>query len=215
MASSIEQKWQTRARNTDGRLAAEIEGGKWVVTTPNADWIPEVLVGRISVSYHEDGRFGAADPTQWPQIYSSRFPHFCLMPCRPTESYDARHVMWDTLTPLDFRPAFGCSLASFGVASGNVIGRLQHLVDDVIRRAQEYSDRVNSKGMRIRFTCAAMSDSFNRLSYPATFRDLNRQFISVQRFWKESVAWLTWVQDKWEHFEPSPSADVAPAPFDN
>ncbi|KAJ3476824.1 hypothetical protein NLI96_g10891 [Meripilus lineatus] len=123
--------------------------------------------------------------------------------------------MWDTLTTLDFRPAFGCSLASFGVASDYAITRLQPLVDDVIKRAQEYSELHNSKGTRIRFTCAAMSDSLKRLSYPATFRDINRQFVSVQRFWKESVAWLTWVQDKWEHFEPSPSANVAPAPIDN
>ncbi|KAJ3476565.1 hypothetical protein NLI96_g11068 [Meripilus lineatus] len=219
--TSIQPQWWTRARITgdityaDGRIAAEIEGGQWVITTPNADWIPEVLVGRISVCYHEDGRFGAADPTQWPQLYSPRFPHFCLIPRRPTAIHDMRTVMWETLTDNDFRPALGCALTTFGVASQTILTRLEPHVEEVLRRAQEYSDRHDSKGQRIRFTCAAMSDSYKRLSYPATFRDINRQFITVQRFWKESLAWLTWVQDKWEHFEPSPSTNVPSAPVDN
>ncbi|KAJ3474255.1 hypothetical protein NLI96_g12562 [Meripilus lineatus] len=197
MSASIQPKWRTRARAAgdityaDGRLAAEIEGGKWVVTTPNADWIPEVLVGRISVSYHEDGRFGDADPTQWPQVYSPRFPHFCLMPRRPTASYDMRTVMWETLTIDDFRPALGCALTAFGVASATILTRLEPHIEEVLRRAQEYSNQHDSKGQRIRFTCAAMSDSYKRLSYLATFRDINQQFITVQRFWKESLAWLT------------------------
>ncbi|KAJ3482755.1 hypothetical protein NLI96_g6758 [Meripilus lineatus] len=219
--ATIQQQWRTRARATgdityaDGRLAAEIEGGKWIMTTPNADWIPEVLVGRITISYHEDGRFGAADPTQWPQLYSARFPHFCLMPRPPTEARDPRNVMWETLTARNFHPAFGCALTAFGVASDYLITRLQPHIEDVLKRAHEYSEQHNSKGTRIRFTCAAMSDSYKRLSYPATFRDINRQLITVQRFWKESLAFLTWVQDKWEHFEPSPSEDVPPAPVNH
>lgn len=241
MSSSTQDQWKTRARGTgeshhclhalypsctcvlfvgdityaDGCLAGDIDGGTWVITTPNADWIPEVLVGRISISYHEDGRFGSADPTQWPQLYSPKFPHFCLMPRPPTSSYDTRNIMWESLTASNFNSAFGCALNAFGVASEYLITRLQPHVDDVLKRAQEYSDLHNSRGLRIRFTCAAMSDSFKRLSFPATFRDINRQLITVQRFWKESLAWLTWAQDKWEHFEPSPSADVPAAAVDH
>ncbi|KAJ3474061.1 hypothetical protein NLI96_g12671 [Meripilus lineatus] len=216
MNSQVLAEWWVRSRQTgeitfaDGLVAAELDD-KWVITSPNNSWIPKILLGKVSIAYHGDGRFGSADPIQWPQVYSARFPHFCLMLRKPTSPLDARLVMWERLTEADFLPVLGCSLTSFGVISSTLQERLRPHVDNVMHRVQEYCKVKNAKGQRILFTSNALRDTFQRLSLPASFRDMNRQLIMVQRFWQESLAWLTWVQDKWSHFQPQP--DDAPAPY--
>ncbi|KAJ3473035.1 hypothetical protein NLI96_g13161 [Meripilus lineatus] len=121
--------------------------------------------------------------------------------------------MWESLSEHDFVPVVGCSLTSFGVVSPTFIGRLKVHVDIVLERVREYSSVKDVKGQRIVFTSIALQDTMERLSHPASFRDMNRQVIMVQRFWQESLAWLTWVQDKWTHFQPS--IDDPPAPYES
>ncbi|KAJ3475398.1 hypothetical protein NLI96_g11862 [Meripilus lineatus] len=216
MTSQVLMQWWVRSRQmgditfSDGFVAAELDD-KWVVTSPNSSWIPKIILGKVSIAYHSDGHFGSADPIQWPQVYLARFPHFCLMLRKPTSPLDARLVMWERLTEADFSPVLGCSLTSFGVVSSTLQERLRPHVDNVMNQVQEYCKAKNAKGQRILFTSNALRDTFQRLSLPASFRDMNRQLIMVQRFWQESLAWLTWVQDKWSHFQPQP--DDAPAPY--
>lgn len=198
---------------SDGLVAVGVQDDKWVITSPNTSWIPDVLLGRVSIAYHADGRFGMADPTQWPQIHSTLFPHFCLMLCKPSSTSDPRLVMWESLSDQDFVPVVGCSLAGFGVVSPTLLSRLRPHVDDVLERVRDYCNVNSGKGQRITFTSIALRDTMERLSHPASFRDMNRQLVMVQRFWQESLAWLTWVQDKYAHFNPS--LDDPPAPYDS
>ena len=46
---------------------------KYVITSPNMEWVPEPFVGLVQVHLRKDFRYGVEDPFQWPQVYSEGF----------------------------------------------------------------------------------------------------------------------------------------------
>ena len=46
---------------------------KYVVTSPNMDYIPEIVYGNIEVFRRGDGHFGLHDPIRWPQMFAGPF----------------------------------------------------------------------------------------------------------------------------------------------
>ena len=84
---------------------------KYVVTTPNVDFVPEPFVGQVRVIMRRDYRFGENDPFQWPQIFTGEFDFLCVLR-RPTSRYG---VMWWAPDPLeDFRTIQGSAFTCLG-----------------------------------------------------------------------------------------------------
>lgn len=118
--------------------------------------------------------------------------------------------MWSDLSNTDFTVAPGCILAAFGVVSPSFRNRLKPFVDQLTARVDAYSRRHEGRRTRIHFISSALVNAFARLSYPATMTDLTKQVVLVQRFWLEGLAWLTWVEDKHQDFNPAPSDKSIP-----
>ncbi|KAJ3564158.1 hypothetical protein NP233_g8475 [Leucocoprinus birnbaumii] len=59
-------------RASDGKPLRET----LVITTPNADWLPQINLGTQDVKVYHDGRWGTSDFAQWPQWYFDEQDHF-------------------------------------------------------------------------------------------------------------------------------------------
>ena len=69
----------------DGLVAAMDPSDKFLITSPNANFIPEIVQGMVSVVLHSDGKYGAVDPVQWPQLFTKHYGYLSavLKPVQP------------------------------------------------------------------------------------------------------------------------------------
>ena len=87
-------------RPLDGLVGAVILGGKYFITSANANYIPLPPFGDHQVKLHADSRYGDDDPTQWPQPYNAYHTHMAGIP-RPNMLLN-HQIIWWTPTPGDF-----------------------------------------------------------------------------------------------------------------
>lgn len=140
------------------------------------------------------------DPIQWPQLFSKVFPYLTLIPRRPSDSTDPLAIMWWDLSEDDFVRDSSVPVDFLGTVSPRRINEFRPFLVEIEKRVRELPPDSRSKGYRIFFTARALRDAFNRLSYPATLRDLTRQVVQVQRFYLESKAWFTFYVDMKSQF---------------
>lgn len=87
-----------RPNYLSGRAYALSQCGGYVYRALNTTWVPEPCTGSIEVILRSDGRYGAADPLHWPQVYCDRQPHWALIP-RPPNSYEhPAAILWEVPT---------------------------------------------------------------------------------------------------------------------
>ena len=87
----------------DSALAASRTADKkYYITSPNCDFIPEPLVGRVVVIMRDDYRYGPPDPIQWPQVMSANFEYLCAILRRVPDS-DPRAPIWQDPREEDFK----------------------------------------------------------------------------------------------------------------
>ena len=161
--------------------------------------IPEVLapmIGNISVSVCADGRFGYADPLNWPQVYCAHRPWQALIPKRPGPSSLLRAV-WESPTLGDFVPAEveKTSPSPFGYLSSAILARLEtakDLLATEVDSALASQDVDTTLQETIRTSWSATNNALITFDVPSTFRDLVRQFAHFHRCWAECAAVVTW-----------------------
>ncbi|KAF7430140.1 hypothetical protein PC9H_005840 [Pleurotus ostreatus] len=90
---------QNRSKSTFGYLDGVFGGvlfdGQAFVTTPNADELPEPILGLIiPVRLRQDGRFGPEDPFQRPQMYVSQHPHLACIRRPPIDRFNTNDIMF-------------------------------------------------------------------------------------------------------------------------
>ncbi|EKM73436.1 hypothetical protein AGABI1DRAFT_134779 [Agaricus bisporus var. burnettii JB137-S8] len=93
----------TRIEVTDARLIGELKStyistcvkgvdaltcksDKLVISTPNADYLPQVNLGKQVISICDNGRWGAEDWSQWPQWHFDGQEHFAYILRKPKPS---------------------------------------------------------------------------------------------------------------------------------
>lgn len=138
----------------------------------------------------------------WPQIYSKNYPHFALILRRPSDPRDPRQILWADLTSEDFVPIAGAAVEGYGTVTKRFQQSLTLHVSALTLRVREFATTKSSISGCLRFTFNAMRDSSQRLTFPATLRDLSRQVVQVQRFYLESLAFLTWAEELHEKAFP-------------
>ena len=62
----------------------------WVITTPNAGYIPMAPIGIRHIQAKADGCFGLDDRTLHPQMYVQSFEYICCIPKRD----QSRRMLW-------------------------------------------------------------------------------------------------------------------------
>ncbi|KAG6818511.1 hypothetical protein H0H93_004399, partial [Arthromyces matolae] len=88
----------------DMGLYVQPPGGRWVLLSPNASWIPEFSTNAHETFIRADGRFYTDDRTLWPQLFCPQFEYICVIPRKP-HPFDPNHplaILWWTPTERDF-----------------------------------------------------------------------------------------------------------------
>ena len=162
---------------------------KYVVTSPNMDYIPEIVYSNIEVFRRGDGHFGLHDPIRWPQMFAGPFRHYVAIPRKPVDSYDRRMPMWTPLRRSDVIETEHTLIRSFITISRPFIARLRPLVDDMIHQVREFRRKYLNQ-TSIDTLVTTMQQAFQRLGIPSMERDLILQVATVQHYWMLSTAWL-------------------------
>lgn len=182
----------------DGLIACWGTGRSFLVTTPNATFIPEIIQGVITMFLRDDGTFGKHDPTQWPQIFVQKYPYLATIPKRPTPddtSPPCPHVaIWNQPTFDDFvalphTPGFGLLRPQF-------LDPLEPLIEKMSADVHQYvlpESPVEGPGLR-RYELE-MSMAWQRLRHAtASFRDQVVQVSVLRRYWLMCSGFMTFYQ---------------------
>ncbi|KAJ3544616.1 hypothetical protein NM688_g5718 [Phlebia brevispora] len=177
----------------DAVAAAITDDSKWIITSPNASFIPAPVFGPITVSIEADGHFGIADPVHWPQVLQedTRYPWLaCIERCPPIAQYP-RSYLWSTLSHAQTSPVQSSSVAVLATVRQDYLRRLRE-IHDRIKFMVDSFERFKMRNLELRWLYISMRDAFERLDFPATYRDLVRQHACFQRFALYIDAWFQW-----------------------
>ncbi|KAJ3483972.1 hypothetical protein NLI96_g5943 [Meripilus lineatus] len=194
--------WMSRAQdkllNTwtfqDGLVGTGLDCGEWVITSPNMDFVPQPVLGRIQVLVREDGRYGVEDPIQWPQFFSTKYCHFPLILRHPSDPEDHRRVIWWRPTPRDFIPIHGSVVSSLGTLASVPWDNLANIARLMSNRVLVFTACRGGPPTYLNFCDGSMRTALNCLRFPSTYRDLVVQVANVQRYWLEADAWLRYME---------------------
>ncbi|KAJ8094114.1 hypothetical protein PM082_023322 [Marasmius tenuissimus] len=79
----------------DGQVAAYVDGGEYLVTSPNSSNIYQPLLGPRTVSLRKDYRLGPDDPLLYPQPFIPLRCHWAAIPRQPRDKADRLQKWWD------------------------------------------------------------------------------------------------------------------------
>ena len=166
------------------KVSSYTQEGNYVITSPNADYIPEPFVGIVRVCMRSDYRYGENDPFQWPQVFTPGFEFLSVIRLPYSSPHPYESIWWTPNCETDFRPIEGGVFKSLGLLASASLARLDALVDAMTRHVEEHCRRLGVPDARLSRFNTAMVDARNRLlHFPATFRDTCFQVREVQRFW--------------------------------
>ncbi|PSR71685.1 hypothetical protein PHLCEN_2v12441, partial [Hermanssonia centrifuga] len=176
----------------DGLVGATSPEKRYIITSPNVEFVPLPIWGKIELRMRADGRFGIHDPINCPQTFLYKHGHLAAILREPDNVKDPIACMWQTPRPCDFVPLDGMSSAAFGTLAPTTLqpisACIRKLSDDVRRYLKHHPETQYLPALLL-----AMQNCYARLEFPSTFRDLIRQVASVQRTWLECRALWDWV----------------------
>ena len=169
---------------TDASCAAYTADDKYIVISPNVDFVPEPFVGLVQVRMRADFRYGENDPFQWPQPLDSdslflsaiRHPYPATHRYAPIWCTPDRHA--------DFEVIQGSVFTCLGLLRASYLAPLQRLVDEMDAIVDHHKRTIAGSKRRLSVFQLGMNQARERLLFfPATFRDQCFQLREMQRFW--------------------------------
>ncbi|KAG1874422.1 hypothetical protein F4604DRAFT_1925300 [Suillus subluteus] len=144
-----------------------------VITTPNMDWVPELHNDDIEeLTARADGRFGAADCFQWPQMYCKEFECAVCIPRKDTSSIDLQFA-WFTPTTADFAIQPGTAFA-VGTLHSHIVDGKKDIVTNML---------------------ASLKHDINVLRrHPLMYRDIIIFVAQAQRSFLDIIAFMDYVE---------------------
>ncbi|KAI0686518.1 hypothetical protein C8Q76DRAFT_772315 [Earliella scabrosa] len=175
----------------DALAASYTSDNKYVITSPNTDFVPEPFVGLVHVHLRKDYRYGVHDPTQWPQIFTPGFEYLCAIRRRVPDG-SPHSPVWSTPSdPSDFMVVEGSAFTSLGLLSERWYAPLKNLVDELTEKVNKHQASCVIPDDTLTHLSTAMRRAQDRiLHFPSTFRDAVLQVRSVQRLWLRCQAYL-------------------------
>ncbi|KAF9445345.1 hypothetical protein P691DRAFT_777636 [Macrolepiota fuliginosa MF-IS2] len=174
-----------------------------VITTPNADYLPFIDLGRRIVLLKSDGRWGAEDWAQWPQWFFDEYDHFPYVLRRPKPEELATHPLrriWWTMGEGDFMEEKGCGLEGIGRLAPQIAEEFHVLHLELIKRITASDcNRIDEHFRKLYAAATALQRNVSLLcDTPQTFVNVFVTVATVQRFYLETRALL----DKIEKWDP-------------
>ncbi|KAJ3518326.1 hypothetical protein NM688_g9453 [Phlebia brevispora] len=174
----------------DGLVGCEALAGRYIVTSPNMDYVPQPVFGEVVIVRQWNGHFGVHDPIMWPQLYidQARFRWLMAIPRRPTDPKSPNILMWTPLLTQDIIPAPNSVTRSFCVVSELCQIALRPLVLRMTTRAESFLQE--HKALELESLVMSLKGAFRRLNFPSSEADIIRQYSCVQRYWLMIDAWI-------------------------
>ncbi|KAJ3528721.1 hypothetical protein NM688_g7958 [Phlebia brevispora] len=175
----------------DGLVGCEVQEGRYLITSPNMDYIPYPVYGEVTVVRQWNGHFGVHDPLMWPQLYidQARFRWLMAIPRRPSDPESPDMPMWNPLLSQDIIPAPNSVTKSFFVVSELCQISLRPLVTRMSTRAEAFLQE-HKKVLELESLLMSLKAAFRRLDFPSSQADIIRQYSCVQRYWLMIDAWI-------------------------
>lgn len=113
---------------------------KYIMTSPNMRWAPDISLQKFDVAIMRNGRFGYNDFSLWPQFYFHETRHLSFVRSRPpvdilpTHEF---HVLWHDLRPADFVYEQSGLLTNIGRIAAS-------LHEELMQVRQKLTTRINS-----------------------------------------------------------------------
>lgn len=169
----------------DGLVAFKQE--EWIITSPNVTFIPQPVHGRVIISRHGDGHYGAHDPIQWPQQFVSRPDYIWLVAVarKPQDCSDHRMPIWAPLPT----SALVCISHSLYITYPGRRALLGDLVNSISARAANFTKQCGTN-RQLQLLVDSLHEAYERLNFPSTRRDMIHAVACVQRYWLFVDAWI-------------------------
>ncbi|KAJ7585714.1 hypothetical protein C8J56DRAFT_764389, partial [Mycena floridula] len=78
----------------DGKVGAVLDSGRYFITSPTSDHIPDPQITGIQVRLRLDHRFGPDDFILYPQVYLPDRIHHSVIRARPDNSQSRDAIFW-------------------------------------------------------------------------------------------------------------------------
>ncbi|KAI1783517.1 hypothetical protein LXA43DRAFT_903422, partial [Ganoderma leucocontextum] len=185
---------------SDGKVAGWGPHGAFLITSPNVDYVPEIVEGIVAVHIRENGRFGKHDPILWPQVYASKYPYLVALPKGP--SLPANEPA-PSLPPSpmstppskdDFVVLPNTPIQAFGRFAPQYLDRLEPLVLNMSSKVRQYIPIPSTIDLEpLHRHEQDMTTAWHRVRFiSATYRDQVVQLGAVQRYWLLCSAFMTY-----------------------
>ncbi|TFK59701.1 hypothetical protein BDN72DRAFT_905610 [Pluteus cervinus] len=169
----------------DGRVGAVVDHGFNFVTSPNMVVVCEPHIYRRDMRMRVDFRYGADDPTLWPQRYNELYCHFAAIPHRPNEPDDPLQLFWRDLTPDDFIPLSDSLLGGLGHPSRDIVQQLKRCCEELNADLQRYRSSPKPAEYVFMISRALLDAKFRFTSLALTYNQLRYSWTDVQRLFLE------------------------------
>lgn len=179
----------------DALVGAATSDSKYVITSPNADYVPEAFVGLVEIVLRKDYRYGPHDPILWPQIFTEGFEYLSAVRRRvgTDETSDCLSRLPDPEN--DFRLIEGSAFKTLGTISRQWMSALDAVVDIIGDDEMEHCRNFPANRAVLHSLTSPMREARARILYfPSTFRDACLQVREVQRFAILSRAYLDYAR---------------------
>jgi len=108
------------------------------VTSPNADYIPEILDPSTEVKLRADLRYGPDDATLWPQPYLENYPYLSVIPHKTQDPHRQKSVMWWLPKASDFEQSNTAMVKGIGSLTGTEMDSVKEQVRSLLKRVRDY-----------------------------------------------------------------------------
>ncbi|TBU34262.1 hypothetical protein BD311DRAFT_774071 [Dichomitus squalens] len=165
----------------------------FVVTTPNAKWVPEIAVAHSEITTFDDGRWGRHEYSRWPQQFTRDAFHIHCIPVKPRRN-GPRDVLWRTLCRLDWKP-FSCGVVGLGFLDKELEKQLATEVEDAIKRFRKCPSDDKGWNEIGKFLVVCVRHALDRLrSLPAVPGVIISLAAHVQRLTLELYGLIEWLE---------------------
>lgn len=179
----------------DALAAAEF--GDSIITSPNCSFLYEPLTSPRSVQLRRDYRFGADDPTLYPQWIRPTFNQHIVTLAKPEDLQDARAVMWWDGAKDNFVQAVDVTIGGVGFIGGAELKQLEKMKDDLLRTffpsVDEACPSLDQRSRQsLQYRCAQLTKLWDRLTlFPGDLEEKCAQVTELQRGWLDLQAYYT------------------------
>ncbi|PIL28436.1 hypothetical protein GSI_08470 [Ganoderma sinense ZZ0214-1] len=167
-----------------------------VVTSPNADWVPEFAVAHSEITTFADGRWGRHEYSRWPQQFAREAFHIHCIPSKPRPD-GPREILWRTLDRTDWKPD-DCGIPGVGFLNKQLQNDLLQEVESVISCYFRCNDGSAGAGWNKigAFLTVCLQHTVDRLrSIPAVPGVIVSLAAHVQRLTLELSGLIEWLKE--------------------